>query len=48
MWYPYYCAAAWKETAEHDAAVRWRKGIDRDCTAVCDSGAQTVAVLSVR
>ena len=32
-----HCTAAGKETAEYDAAVRWRKGADCHCTAYLPS-----------
>ena len=30
MWYPYHRTASWKEAAEYDADVRWRKITDSD------------------
>ena len=41
-------ATAGEETAEHDAAVRWREGIDRDLSFVRDPESEAFTVLSAR
>ena len=40
------CTAAGQETAEHDAAFRWREGSDSNRTSVCDPEPETVTILS--
>ncbi len=44
--YQDYRSAAWKEAGQHDADVRWRKGTDSHCTALCHSEYEAVTVLS--
>ena len=41
-----YFTAAGKKITEYDAAFRWRKSTDGNCTAVCHSEFKTVTVLS--
>ena len=46
MRHPNHCTAAWKETAEYDAAFRRGKSSDSYCTSFRDPESEAVTVLS--